>query len=678
MVAVLALLLAVEPVAPQVTLPLEEYARLKQLEERPSLTVVDLVRLEGSFARRDLAIVFTGRATGRLPTAEVLSAEGVRLHSCSGDALVTRADGGLFAITPSAGRFQARCKLALDGSDRVEGQTTAAVLEITGAVEDGEWVSSGGDGGARHFTVVRRLAGKPEEDLPPSVTARYRLTLLPDETRFVHLLELRNPSRRHRSFEVALGSGERVETVEAKVAWDREGDRYRFELPPGDTTVTLQGRLSGARFVPPVEASLQYLLLESHPLVLPEIRTEAKRVGVGETGLSPGYRGAQAFLLDGSRELTWTAKRLEALKTAGLSIDALSQVYFLGADGRARGEATLEVNNQGASAFTLPTEAEPTFVSLDGEPSFLTRDAEKRLFLPLGQGRQSVLVQDVRPFRARLGFAALALDLPRAGVPASAVSVELRYPREWIPLYESLPPGIRFGALSLAPLLAAAFVGLLLERLLALLGVAARRRVRLGGALALAAVLLPDLALWAGVALAVLLLGLGAVALVRMLHGWRLVLALGVPVGALAILLPLLAALTTPRWKGEPEPHKDVKFMRVPEAPPPQSMALPRPDQADRWSGGAESYQGVPARIELPRGARQTRFARELVDTAAPPTLHVVMVSALLVTWLEALLLLPLLALAFAFAARGELAAAGRAYLARLRPPAVPAPPAAP
>jgi len=243
-----ALLLAADPTAArQVTLPIDEYERLRKLEERPSLTVVDLLRVEGSFARRDLAITMTGRAAGTWPTANVLSAEGVRLHSCQGDALLSRGDGGQFALTPLAPRFQVRCAVGLDGSDRLEAQATAAVLEVAAAVQDGELVASGGDEGGRDFSVVRRLKGDGQ-DLPPSVAARYQVTLLPDEARFAYHLEVRNPSRGHRRFEVTLRESEHVEGVDAPVAWDVEGSRYRFDLPPGETTVELHGRLATARF----------------------------------------------------------------------------------------------------------------------------------------------------------------------------------------------------------------------------------------------------------------------------------------------------------------------------------------------------------------------------------------------------------------------------------------------
>jgi len=649
------------------TVPLEEYERLRKLDERPSITVVDLLRVEGSFSRRDLAVTLTGRAAGTWPTAEVLAAEGVRLHSCEGDALLSRGESGAFAVTPLAQRFRVRCKLALDGNDRLEGETTRAVLEVAAAVQDGELVASAGDGGGRRFSVVRAIAG-PKEDLPPSVAGRYHLTLLPDETRFAYRLEVRNPSRGHRRFAVTLRDAEHVESVDAPVAWDAEGRTYRFDLPPGETTLSLAGRLTATSFTAPVAASVQYLLLESHPLIRPDIRAGAKRVGVGETGLSPAYRGAQAFLLDGGAEVAWVATRLEALKTAGLALDALDQVFFLGADGKARGEVSFDLDNQGAPALALPTAGEPTFASVAGDPAFLTRDAEGRLFLPLAQGRQPVEVQDVRPFGRALGFAVARLELPRPGVPASRARIELRYPAEWIPIYEELAPSSRLHLLdgSEAVLLLVLLLGA--ERLLALGGVARGRRWWLAGAVAALGALSPT-ALGAGLLLvAAPLLALAVAALFRRLAGWTRAVALaGIALGAL-VAIAVIGAMNVGGRMASGEigsgPMNYASKMEV-------TLRSRAPGEAQDEAAGAvpaaaprAGYEGLPARIEIPPGARRTVFARELLATDSVRPVFAVMVAARLVAALTAAALLLVLLLAFAL--RRDLLAGVQAFRARL------------
>jgi hypothetical protein len=661
------------------TIPLEEWERLKKLEERPSLTVVELLRVEGSFARRDLAVTLAGRSAGTWPTAAFLTAEGARLHSCEGDAVVSRGESAAFEVTPLAQRFRVRCRVALDGSDRLAGTTTRAVLEVTAAVQDGELVASESGDGGREFSVVRAIAGA-REDLPPSVTGRYHLTLLPDETRFVYRLEVRNPARGHRRFEVALRDAEHVESVGAPVAWDIDGRTYRFDLPPGETTLELTGRLTAARFAPPVEASVQYLLVESHPLVRADVRTAAKRVGVGETGVSPSYRGAQAFLVDGAAEVAWTATRLEALKTSGLALESLEQVFFLATDGTVRGEATFAIDNQGAPALALPTPGEPTFAGIGGEPVFLTRDAEGRLLLPLGQGAQQVVVQDARPFRHALGFAFARLELPRVGVPASRAHVQLRYPSEWIPLYEELAPASRLHLPGAGDVLLLLVLLGATERLLALAGLPRRRRWLLAGALAALAALssgVRDLAL---VAAAALFLALLVSWSIRRLAGWQRLGALAGLGVAAAVAVSMGAALNVVARLESPEVasgylnyadkavrHRGDEGTLSFEAQPAAPGAVPPQAGVAKPAAG---YEGLPARIAIPPGARGTAFYRELLATDAPRPVFAVLVSARLVAALTTALGLLVLGLALAF--RRDLAEGARAFRARL----VPAPPA--
>jgi hypothetical protein len=664
-----ALLLAAEPATShQVSIPLADYEALRSQGERPALTVIELLRVEGSFARRDLSITLSGRASGTRPTAEVLRAEGARLHSCAGEAMVSRTDSGAFAVTPLAQAFTVRCQVALDGSDRLAAEATRAVLEVASSVSDGELVASGS--GERSFSVVRRLPGAERQDLPPTATGRYRVTLLPDEARFAYRLEVRNPARGHRRFEVALREAEHVEGVDAPVAWDAEGSRYRFDLPPGDTVIVVRGRLAEARFAPPIGAALQYLLLESHPLVRPDVQTRARRVGVGETGLDACFRGAQAFLLGGdATEVSWTPTRLEALKTAGLALNQLRQVFFLGADGRARAEATLAIDNQGAPALTLPGAAGPSFASVGGEPSFLTRDRDGNLSLPLAQGAQEVVVQGAQDFWHGLGLGVARLELPRPGVPASRAAVQLRYPAEWIPLYEELAPESRLHLLELDELLALLAVVALAERLLAVGAVARSRRWLLVGALAVAAALLPGLRVAALALLVLAWAALGGAVLVRRLRGAARLAALAAGGVALLFTVIIVGQLSILPARQAPAQMAYDRASVAPEAPP--VSAAPRSKQAVAEPNGADAaaaapgYAGLPARIQLPPGARQTSFSRELLATDAPRPVVAIVVASRVVALLSGAA--GLLLLAVAVLLRRDLAAGARALVARVR-----------
>lgn len=666
----LALLLAAEVAGPNVTLPLEEYEKLRLLRERPSITVVDLLRIEGSFGRRDLSVTIQGRASGTQPTAEVLGGEGFRLYGCTGEALVTRAESGSFALTPLGPRFEARCRVALDGSDRLEATAFPAVLDVASAVSDGELVSNGA-GGERAFSIVRRLSGG-DAVLPPSVAGRYKVTLLPEETRFRYQFEVRNPNRGRHRFAIPLREAEHVESVDAPVAWDKEGGAYRFDLPPGESTIELTGTLAGASFAPPVEASLQYLLLESHPLIRAEVTGTPKRVGAGEVGLGAQFRGAQAFLLEPGREVGWKTVRLEALKTAGLAVGRLEQIFFMGAAREVRAETRLAIDNQGAPALELPIQGEATFASIAGAPAFLTRNEAGRLFLPLGQGEQAVVVQTKRSFGSFLGLAVASLDLPQLGAPASQAGVELRYPAEWYPVYEELAPESRLGLLERAELLRLAVLALLAERLLALLRIASRRRYLIAGAVVVAAAFSPIL-LGATFSCAVLFFVAVAMAwLWKRLSGLRLLAALALPVlaGLGALQLAGSVSYAPPAeesahvYAGE---DSDAAVFMKGRGDKYMARSAPVPDAAAPATPGsaAPAYQGLPARIDIPRGARESAFHRQLLATDEPRRVFVVLASSRLVallTWATTLA-----AFGLALLWRADLAQGARDLVTRLK-----------
>lgn len=689
----------------QVTLPLPTYEELRKRDERPSLTVVESLRISGSFQRRELTLTLSGRATGHLPSVDVLeqsqSGGGVNLHGCEGDALLSHGEGdaqGGFQLTPLKPSFSVRCRLAPRGSDRLELRVKPSVLYVDAQVEDGEFVQSDAEGQERVYSVVR-LTGAPSEALRPSATARYRLSLYPDETRFRYQFDVRNPNRSTQPFVLWLRNNEVVQQVDAQARYeiDREargaaagdhpgavsdkGPRYRFELPPGERTLVLTGTLSGQRFQPPVSASVQYVLLESHPLLRPQPSGAARRISSAETRITAEFRGAQAFLLGEKEELRWQVTRLAALRTTSFAVRSAEHRFFLAADGRVLGESALNLDNQGAPDLTLPMKApmEPTFASLRGEAVFLTRNEAGQLWLPISQGDQTVLVQHRQALSGRLGVAGGALYLPQLSASASQASVELRFPREWRPLYAELAPEYQLLAFSGADVILWLLLLLWVERCLAGLGLARRPRLRLLAIVAPAAAL-SDPAVFGLVVAALALSALYVLpALRRVSRGW---LVLGA-VGAGGLFLMTLVSLGGARMMKQPSggyskvasdswsgPSSSANLRNAAEAPP-KPDGKPAPDP-----GAPQVVEGLPAKFVMPYGERQVSFHREMLNTEAPRAARVVLLARRTEAALETTaLVLALLGLIFL---RRQLAQGAAALWQRALAPLPSAPPSPP
>lgn len=519
------------------------------------------------------------------------------------------------------------------GSDRLELTTTTAVLWVESAVSDGELVATGTQAGEHTFALVRQAAGVAAGVMEPSATGRYRLTLLPDETRFRYQIDVNNPNRGQHAFTLALSSGELVQQVDSAAPYESTGARTTFALPPGESTLTLSGRLSGSAFAPPVEASLQYVLVESHPLLRPQIQGGARRIAPNEVGLAAGFRGAQAFLLGRGDRLAWSVTRLQALRSTSYALKDTRHVFYLGADGATLGESRFEIDNQGASELRLPRTAEPTFASLQGETVLLTKDDDGQLLLPIAQGAQELLVQHRQAFTARLGFARARVTVPDLPVPATRTQVELRYPQDWLPLYEAFAARSRLWRPDVGDLVLCLLAGLWSQRVLALLALASRPRRLLALLAALAAYA------WEPAALLVF----GACLVVTSLWGlavlrgraWGLARALVTLAVALVVALVLLLAFVSSLRLVAP---RELPASRADYERPASASAAP---ESGRMQGGATGklaqdalgsaepqYEGLPARVELPWGARRSLFQRELLTPGTPRQVEAVLVSA--------------------------------------------------
>ncbi|HRY43165.1 MAG TPA: hypothetical protein P5164_04380 [Thermoanaerobaculia bacterium] len=636
---------------PRVSIPLADYESLRKLREAPSLTVVDTLRVSGSFASRTLALSLSGRSSGTLPAATLLeSIEGAALAGCDGSALVSRGTDAAYTLTPLGPRFEVRCRLVPSSGDRLSFVAGRAVLFPEGEVADGEFLPGPDPGdGTRPFTVVRRIAAAGEA-LAPTATGRYRITLLPDETRFRFTIEVRNPNRGRAPFDLLLGSGERVQEVVAPGPYDVKEGRTRFDLPPGDGTIVLTGTLGGTEFRAPVDAALSYLLLESHPLLRAEARTAAKRISPQETGMPREFRGGQAFLLGKGDAFAWSVKRLEALRSTSYAVRATAQTLFVPADGPVLGQTLFEIDNQGASDLALPPSPEPTYAAFGDEAVFLTRNEKGELWLPLASGPQALLLQSRQPLGRALGFATGRLAVPHLPVPSTRYAVELRYPDAWVPLYERFGGESRFAA----PSIEASVVFLLLSGwLFALLGalrLGPRGAALLAGILALSAFASATAAYVVVAAAAVVtVFWVAAVARERRPR-LRTLVALGA-LGAFAALVVLAVAIPSGllRSRGPQAPPAEVAFYSESASAPVarkavRSDAPAAPAPEPQASGGA-TYEGLPAKVELPRGARSTWWSREMLAADAAPVVRVVLAGRTLVSLAQGLVVLAALGL---------------------------------
>jgi hypothetical protein len=663
-----------------VTLPLSEYDRLRAPDRPESITVVDTLRLSGTFKDRNLTVTFAGKSVGkRIATPVLAMSTGLSIWGCTGSAVISRGEKE-FRITPLGDSFSATCRVAAAGSDRLELLATPNVLAIDSAVPDGELVAGtySGDGSA-NYSLVRQSAGGAE-NLAPTATGHYLITLLPDETRFRYAIEVHNPNRSRRPFEVRLRSGEHLQQVDAAAPYEVVDGAYRFDLPPGDTNLVLTGQLSGDAFTPPVDASLQYLAIENHPVVRPMIDGSVKRISAAEAGVPIQFRGPQAFLLGKGESLRWRKTKLEALHTVNYALTGARHTFFVPAEGAVLGESIFAVDNQGASDVKLPLRPEPTYASIENEPLLMTKGPDGKLTVPLSSGKQQVLVQHRQSIRHFLGFGVGRLVVPQLDVPATSLFATINYPRQWWPLAQMFSTRVRVWRPPFAMLLV--FVGLALwtERVLAYLMLPWRKRATIALLVAAAASAFDSVAVLAVIVDGVLTIGWLVTHLKRekwtMLKGLVAftVVAVGVAIAAFNIQMRReidgifsntgsggLASSSTPAVI--PAEAKEYAA----EASRQQGAFNFAPAQAKSKA----DYQGLPAKFEIPSGEHHSFFGQEMLPTDREHAITVVLVSATIV-WLIGVAFVVAAFIAL-WRARQILAAGLRARFAVWSAPAVPA-----
>lgn len=674
---VLLLAVAVLPAyaeAPSVVIPLERYEALTAQRGPRSYTVVETVRLEGSLAQGP-TLVLRGRAAGDMPAVPVLASSELRLSDCGDEALLSRGSRGEVLLTPFKARFTLRCSLGRPKGD-VLTVAVLGVLDVQGALSDAAVEVSEGVDGARTLAATRAAVPEAEarEVLAPTAVGRFRVSILPDTTHFLWQVSVHNPNRGKAPFSLGLRPGDAVELVNSAAPHAATKDSLTFQVPPGDVELTVLGTMRDTAFVPPFDAPIHYLLVESHPLLRAQVESAAKRLSPSQVGLASQYRGSQAFLLGPGQRATWTVAQLPVLPTTSYTVSSLRSLFFVGANGQVVAQSDIALENQGASELSLPLRAVPEFASVQGEPTQLTTDGKGDLWLPLSQGPQVITVQHKQTLPSGFGFTAGTLELPGLGGVASEALVRLRFGREWVPLFTSFAGARHMALPDLVDVLLLVFLALWSERLLRALGLPRRRRVVL--AVLVAAMAGASEAYW----LVLFVLSAGTVfAGLIWLRGLRLAALLPsysslVGVATTVFLGALLVVGVTTifgdnirRLFGTSADALggDVAIAGRGLASPAAAVVAPVATQG--------LYQGLPARLEVPAGVRRDELASEIVDTSAPTSVRVLLVATWLVNALRALLCLAVLGLAYA--SRAQVLAGVRGQLAKLvaaKPPPVP------
>ncbi|MCU1229763.1 MAG: hypothetical protein JWO97_2647 [Acidobacteria bacterium] len=661
-----------------VTIPLTDFEKIREGQESVSAVVIDTMELGGSFRDAKLSIAFSGRAIGNRAASRVVDgAAAITISGCSGDALITRSAQGAFDLIPLAQSFRAQCELRVSGSDRLQLHAASSVLSVRSTVSDGELLAGDEDAqGGRAWTLVRQ-ASVSSETLAVTATGRYLVTFLPDATRFRYAIDVHNPNRATASLPLKIASGEHVQEIKSQSSYDLRDGAYLFAIAPGDSSIVITGELRGDSFAVPLDATLQYLVIENHPLLRPAATGAAKRVSVAETGVTPTYRGAQAFELSGRERVSWKVTRLEALHTISYAIDGARHTFFLGGDGDILGETIFRINNQGAPDVTLPKEPAPTYAALEDEPLLMTAGKDGRVSVPLSAGEQSLFLQHKQTFRSFAGFGLATIAVPRLPVASSGTMVEIGYPRQWTPLVETFASRVKLGTPEASTMIVFLILALWFERLLARFAVTIKRRVALAITLALATAFAEPFFY-----VAVLAAALASIIVLspRSPERWNFArLAAGVAIAVITVIFLMSPSLLEQRAFNEgmalsstgsgglgavssPPNTYQIRslYSEMKQAGPNVNFGAPKPPKAD-------AYQGLPARFAMPQPDRQTLFGIPLLGVDRPQQIVVLMLSAALLWWLRAALII--CALWLLWRERATLTAAIRARMVEATPP---------
>ncbi len=654
--------------APHVTLPLDDYLEMKKRLDSPSVTTLEEVVLSGDMkSDSGVTVTFRGSASGLRPAREVLEQnESFSLSSCEGSAILST-HGNQISLIPQKERFQLTCRLLA----RQKAEITLALLgalSVRSTVQGAELIVRSVSAERREFVLARSDGSKAVvAGGPVSASGRYRVSVYPDDVKFEYSLTFYNPNRTSQPFALDLKNGETVQEVRTEIPYEESGRQLRLKVTPGESSFFLRGTLKAGAFQPPLASSQQYLLLENHPLLHVTSQAKARRISPSESGMNPRFAGAVAFLLRPEDRLTWESQKLAVLETQGYTIDGANYVYYVPQQGEGIVEAHFSIENRGVPEITLPVPGKATYLEINSVPQALYKDDRGNLLIHLPAGRPQLLVQYRPTDDVGSMIGSIRDRLLRPDGVISDLSVRVLIPQGWQLLYGGMVSDFRtiFRDAPWARALALFFLFALFFRRLGL----RKSHQLLGGAGP--ALLVLHQPVWFELLSAAWVLG-WLYRVRQPILGWISVSRVrkaGAFLAATAATLVLLVHFVDRR---ESEQAASDFLSGAPAASPPirsapmagaiRRMGRARMARKEKLEASADAlsdegggtgalaeaeepqpqeapaaepelstesgFQGIPARIKIPRGGRSFEFSRALVERDSPVTVWVGVVSA--------------------------------------------------
>lgn len=413
----------------EVKIPLNKYLELIEKQKTQPITVIEETALKGDYRTSTFQITFKGQAVSPWKKENVLANFEGHLRACSGAGIISY-ESGRYSLLPQKNNFQVTCKLQPKHKNLKLQVLNALYFESQ--VANAETNMNEENTENRLVTLLEKSKDaeqKPRADIVAKAT--YKLSILPDTSKFEYQFTVNNPNRLSEKYSLNLSNNEVIERIATDLRYQEAGAALNFTIPTGEHTVFITGKLNGDTFKPLLKSEEQYLLIQNHPLMQVQPTTTWRRIATHETAITQNYNSARAFLIDPRESLSWSAKKLEVFAALGYTLKNADYLYYVPRNGQAIVEATYQVANQGTPEIALAIPGKALYVSVDGAATPLYKDDKGQLLLSMTSGDHTVVVQYQPDMPSRMLATVASTQLVKPNAVISESRLTLRHDPAW-------------------------------------------------------------------------------------------------------------------------------------------------------------------------------------------------------------------------------------------------------
>ncbi len=343
-------------------------------------------------------------------------------------------ENGYFFVAKEGGKFNFKADLEIKTIGQIRLFVPGPLNKLVFDLKNGYAI-----GGDQFGLYQKQIIIQRKEEISQLVKGNFRFSYA-EKNEFLYIINFQAFGKSLGGYELDLLNQETITSVTGALKWEQKGNKLLLDLESEKATVTIRGLFNSLSLRIPLKEDRHHVVIESDPEKKISISTSAEEIDLSESGITPQYSNARAFLASRQDIFTITIKDLSVLPSLSASVSHATNKVAITSKGSVLGELNYRYANTGVDYLEIDVEGDPLYASTERQPIKLTQDEKLLLSFPKTQwGNLDLVYFTTREPLEWVNF--LEIPLAKTDLPITEAQTTIYLPQDYVVLETLGAPG---------------------------------------------------------------------------------------------------------------------------------------------------------------------------------------------------------------------------------------------